>query len=82
MHGDVWALKCFLKLRALSHAQVLEWGSEELERVPTAHNKVLTKGDVLASGCDGWWKMMQPNTQSIKGLNQVSQWYPSTVVQP
>ena len=45
-----------------------------------ADDKVSTEGDVLASGCDGWWKMMQPNTQSIEGLNQVSQWYPSTII--
>ena len=44
--------------------------------------KVSTGGDVLASGCDGWQKKMRPNTQSIVGLKQVSQWYPSTMVQP
>ena len=44
--------------------------------------KALTRGDVLASGCDGQWNEMQPNTQSIIGLKQVSQWYPSMIVQP
>ena len=43
---------------------------------------VLMDGDVLASGCDGWRKKMQPNTQSIVGLKWVSQRYPSTIVQP
>ena len=47
-----------------------------------ANDKVSTGGDVLASGCNDWWKMMWPNTQSIKGLNQVSQQNPSTIVQP
>ena len=46
-----------------------------------ADNKVSTEGDVLASGCNSWWKMMWPNTQSIEGLNQVSQRYPSTIIQ-
>ena len=45
-----------------------------------ADNKVLTGDDILASGCDDWQKMMWPNTQSIKGLNWVSQWNPSTMV--
>ena len=44
--------------------------------------KVSTGGDILASGCDGWQKEMWPNTQSIVGLKQVSQRYPSTIVQP
>ena len=47
-----------------------------------ADDKVSTGGDILASGCDDWRKMMQPNTQSIKGLYWVSQWNPSTIVQP
>ena len=47
-----------------------------------ADDKVSTEGDILASGCDDWWKIMWPNTQSINGLNQVSQQYPSTIVQP
>ena len=47
-----------------------------------ADDKVSTEGDIVASGCDGWQKMMWPNTQSIKGLKQVSQWYPSTIMQP
>ena len=47
-----------------------------------ADDKVSTGGDVLASGCDNWQKMMQPNTQSIEGLNQVSQRNPSTIIQP
>ena len=46
------------------------------------NGKVLTGGDVLASGCDSWWKEMWLNTQSVVGLKQVSQWYPSTIVQP
>ena len=48
----------------------------------TDDGKVLTGGDVLVSHCDGWWKKMQTNTQSIVGLKRVSQWYPSTIVQP
>ena len=44
--------------------------------------KVLTEGDVLASGCNDWQKIMRPNTQSIEGLSQVSQQYPSTIIQP
>ena len=47
-----------------------------------ANDKVSTGGDVLASGCDDWWKIMQPNTQSIEGLNRVSQQYPGMIVQP
>ena len=47
-----------------------------------ADDKVSTGGDVLASGCDDWRKMMWPNTQSIEGLNRVSQRNPSTIVQP
>ena len=42
-----------------------------------ANDKFSIEGDVLASGCDDWWKIMWPNTQSIEGLYQVSQWYPS-----
>ena len=30
-----------------------------------ANDKVSTGGDVLASGCNDWWKMMRPNTQSF-----------------
>ena len=44
--------------------------------------KVSMGGDVLASGCNGWRKKMRPNTQSIVGLKWVSQWYPSTIMQP
>ena len=47
-----------------------------------ADDKVLTGGDILASDCNDWQKMMQPNTQSIEGLNWVSQRNPSTIVQP
>ena len=47
-----------------------------------ADDKVSTGGDILASGCDDWQKMMRPNTQSIEGLNWVSQQNPSTIVQP
>ena len=43
---------------------------------------VSTRGDVLASWCNSWQEEMWPNTQSIIGLEQVSQWYPSTIVQP
>ena len=43
--------------------------------------RVSAGGDVLVSGCDGWRKKMWPNTQSIVGLKQVSQRYPSTIVQ-
>ena len=46
-----------------------------------ADYKVSTEGDVLASGCDDWQKIMWPITQSIKGLNWVSQRCPSTIVQ-
>ena len=46
------------------------------------NGRVSAGGDVLVSGCDGWRKKMQPNTQSIIGLKRVSQWYPSTIVQP
>jgi len=42
---------------------------------------VLMEGELLDSCCDGCRKMMLPNTQSIKGLLQVSPWYPSTIVQ-
>ena len=34
--------------------------------------KVSMGGDILVSGCDVWWKEMQPNTQSIVGLKRVS----------
>ena len=44
--------------------------------------KASTRGDILASGCDGWQNEMQPNTQSIVGLKRVSQWYPSMIMQP
>ena len=44
--------------------------------------KASTKGDVLASGCDGRQNKMRPNTQSIVGLKWVSQRYPSMIVQP
>ena len=44
--------------------------------------KASTRGDILASGCDGRWNEMWPNTQSIIGLKWVSQQYPSTIVQP
>ena len=44
--------------------------------------KVSTGGDVLASGCNSWQKRMRPNTQSIIGVKWVSQWYPSTIMQP
>ena len=47
-----------------------------------ADDKVSTGGDVLASGCNDWRNIMRPNTQSIEGLNWVSQWNPSTIVQP
>ena len=42
---------------------------------------VSTEGELLDSCCDSCHKMMLPNTQSIKGLYQVSQQYPSTIVQ-
>ena len=46
------------------------------------NGRVLAGGDILVSGCDGWRKNMQPSTQFIVGLKRVSQWYPSTIVQP
>ena len=41
---------------------------------------VLTGGELLDSCCNGCQKKMLPNTQSIEGLKQVSQQYPSTIV--
>src|SRR5882724_11201738 len=32
------------------------------------NRSVSTEGELLDSGCDGCWKMMLPNTQSIKRL--------------
>ena len=48
----------------------------------TGDSSVSVEGDVLDSCCNIWWNCMWPNTQPIKGLYQVSQQYPSTIVQP
>ena len=42
---------------------------------------VSMEGELLDSCCDGCQKKMLPNTQSIEGLQQVSQQYPSTIMQ-
>src|SRR5882724_7867159 len=42
---------------------------------------VLTEGELLDLCCDGCQKKMLPNTQSIEGLQWVSQQYPSTIMQ-
>src|SRR5882724_12561240 len=42
---------------------------------------VSTEGELLDSCCNGCQKKMLPNTPSIEGLQQVSQRYPSTIVQ-
>src|SRR5882724_7347129 len=45
------------------------------------NGSVSTEGELLDSCCNGCQKKMLPNTPSIEGLQQVSQRYPSTIVQ-
>ena len=42
-------------------------GLRLLER-GAADGSVSAEGELLEFGCDGCWKVMLPNTQSIKGL--------------
>ena len=44
-------------------------------------NEQVMIGDIKESVCNGEWKLILPNTQSINRLQWVSQLCPSTVIQ-